>query len=58
MSRPWAVWIVRLHDEICPILECYVVRVEDPSRRQPDARATRASFFTGVSARFTGSARR
>jgi len=41
----------QIHDEIWPILECYPERVEDPSRRPPDARAARVFFFTGVSPR-------
>jgi hypothetical protein len=41
----------QIHDEIWPILECYLERVEDPSRQPPDARATRVFFFTGVSLR-------
>jgi hypothetical protein len=40
----------QIHDEIWPILERYPERVEDPSRRPPDARAARV-FFTGVSPR-------
>jgi len=41
----------QIHDEIWPILECYLERVEDPSRRPLDARATQVFFFTGVSPR-------
>jgi hypothetical protein len=38
-------------NEIWPILERYAKRVDDPSRRPPDARAARVFFFTGVSPR-------
>jgi hypothetical protein len=41
----------KIHDEIWPILDRYTERVEDPSRRPPDARAARVFFFTGVSLR-------
>jgi hypothetical protein len=33
------------------LLECCPERMEDPSRRPPDARAARVFFFTGVSPR-------
>jgi hypothetical protein len=41
----------QIHDEMWPILERYAERVEDPSRRSPDARAVPVFSFTGISSR-------
>jgi hypothetical protein len=41
----------QIHDAIWLSLEFYTERVEDLSRRPPDARAARVFFFTGVSPR-------
>jgi hypothetical protein len=38
----------QIHDEIWPILECYLGRVDDPAPQPPDVRAARV-FFAGVS---------
>ena len=43
--------VLQISDEIWPVLKCYRERVEDPSRRPPEARATWVFFFTAVSAR-------
>jgi hypothetical protein len=40
-----------MEHEIPPIPECCPERVEDPSRRPPDARAARVFVFTGVGPR-------